>query len=188
MHDKLLQAQGTKNHHLEAELLTTIYDKTGKNKVNQHDYRDFPNGKYWTSIVFATSGCWLWVKARSKLGYGLSSGIKAHRLAWELFNGPIPSEMNVLHKCDVRNCVNPSHLFLGTQKDNMQDAARKGRIVAIPKPGSTNPMAKLTKEKVIAMRQLRKTGATYKKIAQKYNVSEMTALRAVKGESWQTLI
>jgi len=77
--------------------------------------------------------CWLWEKSNSAKGYGQirknGKMTTAHRVAWELHNGPIPDGMCVLHKCDEPICVNPNHLFLGTLKDNFDDAVAKGRIV-----------------------------------------------------------
>ena len=78
--------------------------------------------------------CWLWLGSKDENGYGRlatqqgKSGIKAHRLSYELRNGAIPKGMFVCHKCDNPSCVNPSHLFIGTQKDNMQDCSMKNRI------------------------------------------------------------
>lgn len=81
-------------------------------------------------------GCWIWRGAPSgKMGYGhISVGprsdkmaIGAHRFSWLLHRGAIPSGLSVLHKCDVPLCVNPAHLFVGTQGDNVRDMARKGR-------------------------------------------------------------
>ena len=80
-----------------------------------------------------TDDCWLWV-ARTKVnGYGRIMTIPgqyklAHRVAWELTNGPIPNGLDCLHHCDVPACVRPEHLFLGTHRENMQDAARKGKF------------------------------------------------------------
>lgn len=79
------------------------------------------------------SGCWLWKSTITIHGYGLHNykrkRMAAHRVSWILHNGEIPQGLFVLHKCDVRSCVNPAHLFLGTQSDNMQDCIKKGRFV-----------------------------------------------------------
>jgi hypothetical protein len=77
-------------------------------------------------------GCWLWTGGTTNGGYGVI-GVgrgrlhRAHRISWEIANGPIPDGLKVLHRCDNPPCVNPAHLFLGTQVDNMRDCAAKGR-------------------------------------------------------------
>lgn len=77
------------------------------------------------------SGCWIWMRRLNYKGYGvigyLGKTCPAHRIAYEAFVGPIPEGLMVLHRCDVRSCVNPAHLFLGTDTDNAQDRSRKGR-------------------------------------------------------------
>ena len=77
-------------------------------------------------------GCWLWTGRKKGPAYGgfLYQGKKqmAHRVSWQLYRGKIPDGMKICHECDVPLCVNPQHLFCGTQKDNMQDCARKGRL------------------------------------------------------------
>jgi hypothetical protein len=78
------------------------------------------------------NGCWIWQGGRLKSGYGCLQHTqfrttRAHRIAWALWRGD-PGALGVLHRCDVKLCCNPRHLFLGTQKDNIQDASMKGRL------------------------------------------------------------
>src|SRR5574342_284261 len=92
--------------------------------------------RFWARVQ-KTPTCWLWLGTKRHLGYGVvriggtrqkRRSILAHRFTWELMYGPIPPGLHVCHHCDNPPCVRPSHLFLGTQRDNMQDAMRKGRL------------------------------------------------------------
>jgi hypothetical protein len=103
------------------------------------------------------TGCWLWMGKVCTNGYGEfwpkpDVAEQAHRTAWILYVGPIPEGMNVLHKCDTRSCVNPLHLFLGTQKDNMQDCVKKGRFRGGPNANTDHRPSPLTESQVLAIR------------------------------------
>ena len=95
--------------------------------------------------------CWIWSGGKMPKGYGIfKQGIDslAHRASYRLFKGNIPNGMNVCHQCDNPQCTNPDHLFLGTQRDNMDDMTRKGRRVSAAPKGERHGRAKLTVEKV----------------------------------------
>ena len=87
------------------------------------------------------SGCWIWTACRAGTGYGTfrvnKHSYSAHRVSYMIHVGNVKQDMHVLHTCDVRECVNPSHLFLGTNLDNIKDAVKKGRKKH--KPGFKRP-------------------------------------------------
>lgn len=126
-------------------------------------------------------GCWVWMGATTVRGYGQiehkTKKLYAHRASYEAFVGEIPQGMYVCHTCDNVSCVNPNHLFLGTQKQNLQDMARKGRSTR----GEKNPGAKLTEEQV---NQIRTMDGTCSFISKIFNVSS-SAISAIKRkERW----
>ena len=100
--------------------------------------------------------CLEWSDCKDDHGYGRlrhrGKDTKAHRLAWELANGPIPFGMFVLHRCDNPPCCNPAHLFVGTQADNAQDMMNKGRCRSRGGRGELAGTAKLTSEQVVTIR------------------------------------
>jgi len=116
--------------------------------------------------------CHLFTGRRDLGGYGLLGGEKAHRIAYELHKGPIPSGMYVCHRCDVRACCNPDHLFLGTPKENVQDMMAKGRN----KTGPSTPRA--TRDQI---RRMAQNGATLREIAESLRVSPDVACKYGAG-------
>lgn len=148
------------------------------------------NERFW-SKVNKSSGCWLWTASTQTGGYGQFSVLdarghyvprRAHRVSWELAFGQVPDGLCVLHRCDVRTCVNPDHLFLGTRADNTADMVTKKR----QKRGLRGEDV-LTAEEVGAMRELRMRGRSAREIAEAYGVGEKTAWAIVTGRSWRHL-
>lgn len=108
---------------------------------------------------------------------GATRSQRAHRFSWMLANGPIPEGLNVLHRCDNTNCVNPNHLFVGTQKQNVDDQRAKGRLWY----GERNGRAKLTEDDVRAIRaSTERTGV----LAKRYGVHWTTLKKARDGTFW----
>jgi len=135
------------------------------------------------------TGCWEWKNCVDDIGYGTltlkNRSFKAHHLSYLLFNGDINTSF-VLHTCDKRNCVNPQHLFLGSQLDNMKDCAQKGRIVTTPKLGEDNSRSVLTEANVLEMIKVREqTKLSYSKLAKLFNCSTMTACRVCNRKLWK---
>lgn len=113
--------------------------------------------RFWNRVVKLDGGCCEWTGAKIPDGYGsLQVCYKhtlAHRFSYEITIGPIPKGLYVLHKCDNPACVNPDHLFIGTQKDNVQDCISKGRFTRSDRRGEKCPTSKLTEKDVIYIRQ-----------------------------------
>jgi hypothetical protein len=133
------------------------------------------------------SGCWLWTGALEGKGYGCcwngENITRAHRYSYEQNVGPIPDGLHVLHKCDVMSCVNPDHLFLGTNDDNVRDKIQKGRANS-SRPGEKNPCSKLTADDVRFIRSERAAGKVYREIAARLNVSLGAVAKVASGRTW----
>lgn len=143
--------------------------------------------RFWPK-VHRTPTCWLWTGSQGNTyGHGSISVRQAdgkylpeyaHRVSWELANGAIPDGLQVLHRCDVAACVNPDHLFLGTQDANLKDAAAKGRF-NVPRPN--HPRRKLSEADVAAIHELRRDGLTLEAIGANFGVTKCCISQIVRG-------
>lgn len=180
---------------------TSIADESRRGKikgepvryVRGHGGRQFASTYVTKDDAFwrnASSGspdqCWIWqgcIDAR-KYGRVVVQGklFMAHRLSFELHNGEIPRGMCVCHTCDNPSCVNPLHLFLGTNADNTADKVRKGRQAA----GESHSNAKLTWDDVHKIRSLYRTGQYRRKdLAEQFSISLASIKKIVGGEHWR---
>jgi hypothetical protein len=133
------------------------------------------------------NGCWNWTGKTNKKGYALADGVVTgdylgHRTSYRLYKGDIPDGLYVLHKCNNRRCVNPDHLYAGTQFQNMQDSIRAGTHVSMRKGFMSNH--KLTEVMVIDARRRFAAGESQPSIAADMGVHKSTILNAVNGHTW----
>ena len=143
-----------------------------------------PEERFWKSID-RSGDCWLWTGALDPDGYGRhtagASRARAHRHSYEMHHGPIPDGLSVLHRCDVRKCVNPAHLFLGSHTDNMVDMMAKDRSTR----GVRNPRAKLTEENVRTIRERYAAGGiSQRALGAEFGVGDMTVSLVVRRKYW----
>lgn len=141
--------------------------------------------RFW-SKVDRGGGCWTWKGATLPSGHGRLTAnqfqLYAHRFSYEIFYGSIPPGMVVRHSCDNPSCVNPAHLELGTQRDNIQDAFRKERMAR----GNMLPQAKVTPRAVRLMRRIRvETGLYYTKLGPLFGISATQARRICNRVDWR---
>jgi hypothetical protein len=137
--------------------------------------------RFFARFVKLKNGCWQWRAHTDKDGYGVLPGdrknTRAHRLSYELHKGQISDGFVICHHCDNPGCVNPDHLFVGTSKDNAQDALQKGRAYV----GEKNGRSKLTKENIIEILSSELNGV---QLAQKFGVTRSTINRVRRREAW----
>lgn len=133
--------------------------------------------------------CWEWQGAISSNGYGRfcvkNKHRLAHRVSYEMFIGPIPEGLNVCHACDNRKCVNPHHLWAGTQSENLSDAVAKGRMFRPNTNGERNGNRKLCTADVVAIREMVAAGQLKYRVAEKFGVSPSTIGEIIAGKIWK---
>ncbi len=168
-----------------------------------------PAVRFWRAVE-KTAYCWPWKLAKPR-GYGMfkvrrDESVRAHRMAWELTNGPIPEGMLVCHRCDNPACCNPGHLFLGTHQDNMDDRNSKNRqargaAVVGERPrgdthwkrlhpewirrGSAHPGALTNETAVRDIRAAHACGASIADLARVYGLQWKTTAAIVHRKTWK---
>ena len=141
--------------------------------------------KFWKYVDKKSENeCWLWHGSKAR-GYGrfrISNGtIGVHRFSFLLYNGYLTDDLNCLHQCDVKNCCNPKHLWLGTQADNVQDMVNKKRH----KYGQKNPRAKLKDKDINIICQRYNNGETQISLANEYGVVPSLVSEIVCNKRWK---
>ena len=137
--------------------------------------------RFWAKVEKrGNDECWLWTGALNSRGYGhlghSGATLYAHRLSYELNIGPISTDMQVCHRCDVRNCCNPAHLFLGTNSENTADKVAKGRH-----PKGERASKKLTSKQVS---EIRTAHGSQREIGRRYGISQRYVSDIRAGRRW----
>lgn len=142
--------------------------------------------RFWAKVQrLGDDDCWIWIAGQDKDMYGKflvnKVQIRAHVYSWQLYTGrPVPPGIQVCHKCDHPYCVNPHHLFLGTNRDNTQDRHEKGRDAK----GESHGNSKLTEEQVKEIRELYQSGKTITQLSRLYTTMRSNILAIVKRKQW----
>lgn len=159
--------------------------------MNKHDFSPEQITRFWKDVRIPAdkNQCWLWVGNMLQQGYGRFHVknrfyLKAHRVSWILTHGSIPNGLIICHKCDVRNCVNPNHLFAGTFADNSRDRDQKGRHYH----GERVNTCKLTEKQVLEIRARFANGETNKSaLGREYKISNQVIGLIVRRKIWRHL-
>lgn len=157
--------------------------------------------RFWSKVFFNQNGCWEWTGAQNGRGYGqIWNGEKTMQAHWFLLPEKPQKGFEACHKCDNRKCVNPSHIFIGTRSDNMQDCVKKGRNKASVKRAKTlwmfrkkwslgeeNKTSKLTSEQAMICKCAPKVFGMKSFLAKTFGVSNSVITRIMNGKSWPHL-
>lgn len=142
-----------------------------------------PNERF-DEKVDRSGNCWIWTAYKNPMGYGTFGYMRtmklAHRFAYEREYGQVSPNLSVCHHCDNPACVNPLHLFIGTQKDNALDSKKKGRTAA----GKRNGRAKLTEEQVKRIRAMHKDGTPRIKLASEFGIGAANLSEIINRRIW----
>lgn len=167
--------------------------------------RDSTVKRFWNKVD-KSGECWTWTASKNNKGYGqlmtepgeiftTKRPVLAHRMSWMIHFGAIPKDMEICHKCDNPQCVNPNHLFLGTHTDNMRDMIRKGKgamnqpnvMTVCPEKrhwGERNGQAKLTASQVREIRIGFQIGYSMNELGNMYGITRHAIGRIVRRQAW----
>lgn len=156
-------------------------------QVQYHGLTEYERFLKWTNVL-GPNECWEWKGSRHQSRWhgqwrnGIGEIELAHRAAWRMMRGPIPTDMFVLHKCDNPICVNPSHLFLGSQSDNAKDMWAKRRANPKSSIGEKHGNSKLTADLVRDIRSSKEAGNV---LAVRLGISNATICDIRKRRTWK---
>lgn len=157
------------------------------NRVSDDGYNERIKVRIQKTIKIDEKKCWLWIGAKHRQGYAIISYKRkpslGHRVSWMVYKGEIPESMKICHICDVTSCVNPEHLFLGSQKENVKDAVEKGKFYG---RNLGKRRTKLNWDQVQSIRNLHSKGIDRKELQQRFRVGQTCIAKILTGRSWNT--
>lgn len=140
------------------------------------------------SRVVVLDGCWEWSGYIDNYGYGRimtkDGPQRTHRVSYCVHHGEIPSGLSVLHHCDNRKCINPAHIYVGTQKQNMADKVGRGRALTGNNRGTAHPAAKIADADVYEIRKSKDSNPT---LAKKYGLTPAAIGMVKRRRTWSHL-
>lgn len=141
-------------------------------------------GRFFASVAIPDDQdeCWIWTGCRTSTGYGkasmLNRSLKAHRVSWLIHQGNIPAGLYVCHTCDNRICVNPSHLFLGTDLENIKDAKIKKRFAH----GAQNARCQLSASQISQIRDMVFSGVKQVRVSESFGITHQHVSKIINGQ------
>lgn len=171
----------------------TLAGTRGQPRSTRGRARTNLSGRFWSKVdKRGADECWPWRGSLGRQGYGVLGAtmghgvLRAHRVAYELHFGPVPTGLVVCHHCDNPPCVNPAHLFAGTRGDNNRDRSSKcrGRESRPENRGELSPNAKLSFADVVAIRAAVAAGETQQSVADRWDIRQGHVSRIVRRTSW----